>query len=273
MTIKEHLLEGEGVNFTESPNHGGLFDTSLPDTIIMHYTGGSSAKSSVNWLCNPKAKASAHLVIGRDGAITQLLPFNTIAWHAGKSEYRERIGFNKYSIGIEMDNAGRLTKGGEGYTSSFGRIYKEKEVVEAVRRNESTPAFWHQYTEEQITAAHDICLELVDTYEISSILGHEEIAPRRKTDPGPAFPLDKLRDRVLNRDRAEESAEEPLLVQNTGLVTASKLNIRSSPLFNAPTVAPPLIKGTMVDILQETNGWYEVNVQTRGWVKKEYIKT
>jgi len=67
--------------------------------------------------------------------------------------------------------------------------------------------------------------------------------------------------------------EEPLIVQNAGLVTASKLNIRSSPILSATTVAPPLIKGTRVDILQETDGWYEVDVQVRGWVKKEYIKT
>lgn len=273
MEISEHLLKGEDITFKESPNHGGSFGSNLPDTIIVHYTAGSSAESSVNTLCDPRIKASAHLVIGRDRKITQLTPFNTITWHAGRSEYEGRIGFNKYSIGIEIDNAGQLTKCNGGYKAWFGKIYPEEEVIEAVHRNESTPAYWHLYTEEQITIVHDICINLVETYGISRILGHEEISPNRKSDPGPAFPLDKLRERVLYRDRADDGPEESQIAKNSGLVTASKLNIRSSPMLTAATVAPPLSKGTVVNILKETDDWYEVQVQTKGWVKKEYIKT
>lgn len=79
-----HRLEGDGIPFRESPNHGGLFEPGLPDTIIIHYTAGSSAESSVKVLCDPKRKASAHLVVGRDGSVTQLVPFNTVAWHAAQ---------------------------------------------------------------------------------------------------------------------------------------------------------------------------------------------
>jgi len=269
----KHLLEGDGVTFKESPNHGGAFGTGLPDTIIVHYTAGSSAESSVETLCDPKTKASAHLVIGRDGRIAQLVPFDTIAWHAGKSTYRGRVGFNKYSIGIELDNAGRLTKSGGGYNAWFGKTYAEADVVEAVHRNESTPAYWHLYTEEQIVIVHEVCVNLAATYRITSILGHEEISPSRKIDPGPAFPLDKLCERVLYRDRADEGEEELPPVQHVGLVTASKLNIRSAPALSAATVAPPLTQGTIVEIVRETDGWVEVKVQTRGWVKREYIKT
>ncbi len=274
MKINEkHLLEGDGIGYKESHNHGGLFESGLPDTIIIHYTAGSSMKSSVQALCDPKMKASAHLVVGRDGSITQLVPFDTIAWHAGKSSYQGRVGFNHYSIGIEIDNAGRLTKSGDRYAAWFGKAYPEDEVIEAVHRNESTPSYWHRYTEEQITIVRDICAELIESYGISSILGHEEVSPQRKVDPGPAFPLDKLRERVLYRDRADEGQEEMLLSGNVGIVTAYKLNIRSSPRFGAATVAPPLSQGTILDILQESNGWCEVRVQIQGWVKKEYIKT
>jgi N-acetylmuramoyl-L-alanine amidase len=268
-----HILKGDGVTFKKSPNHGDAFGTDLPDTIIVHYTADNSAESSVEALCDPKTKASAHLVIGRDGRITQLVPFDTIAWHAGKSTYRGRTGFNKYSIGIELDNAGRLTKSGGGYHAWFGKAYSEAEVVEAVHRNESTPTFWHLYTEAQIAVVHEVCVNLVETYRITSILGHEEISPSRKSDPGPAFPLDKLRERVLYRDRADEGQEELLPVQNVGLVTASKLNIRSSPALSASMIAAPLTQGTIVEIVRETNGWVEVKVQTRGWVQKEYLKT
>ena len=270
MIISNHRLER--AKSQESPNQSGPFGNGLPDTIVIHYTAGSSAESSAKTLCDPQSKASAHLVIGRNGSIIQLVDFNTIAWHAGKSSYQGRVGFNKYSIGLEIDNAGRLTKTGGGYASWFGKVYPETEVMEAVHRNESTPTCWHRYTEEQISAVHDICVSLVDAYEISSILGHEEISPGRKIDPGPAFPLNKLRERVLERDRMEEGEEGARPVQNAGLVTAPRLNIRSAPLVGADTVAPPLPRGTIVEIMQEANGWYEVEVQTRGWVKKEYVK-
>lgn len=273
MIIREHLIEGEGIKFKESPNHSGMFDAGLPDTIIVHYTAGSSAASSVRTLCDPNSKASAHLVVGRDGSITQLVSFNTIAWHAGKSNYQGRVGFNKYSISIEIDNAGRLTKSGAGYTAWFGKVYPEMDVVEAIHRNESRPGYWHTYTEKQIDAVFDICVNLVNTYNISMILGHEEIAPGRKVDPGPAFPLDKLCERVLLRERMEDGEVEPWFRQHSGLVTAYKLNIRSSPIRSAATVASPLSRGIVVDILQESRGWYEVEVHTRGWVKKDYIKT
>lgn len=273
MRISNHYIAEEGVIRRETPNHSGPFAPDLPDTIIIHYTADSSAESSVNMLCDPRTKASAHLVIGRDGAIYQLLPFNLIAWHAGKSAYQGRVGFNRYSIGIELDNAGQLTKSGEQYVAWFGRAYPENDVVEAVHRNETRPSYWHRYTEEQITIAHGICTDLIEAYGISSILGHEEVSPGRKIDPGPAFPLDKLRERVLYRERADEGQKESLPEANVGLVTAPKLNIRSAPTLNAPTVALPLPQGTMVNIIQEIDGWYEIQVQTRGWVKKEYIKT
>ncbi len=273
MKIQNHVLKGNGTKFQESPNHGGKFSADLPDTIIIHYTAGSSANSAVKHLCDPRSKASAHLVVGRDGSVAQLVPFDTIAWHAGRSTYGGRVGFNKYAIGIEIDNAGTFKKSGAGFVAWFGTAYPEEEVIEAVHRNESSPAYWHKYTEKQINLVYDICSELIETYPISLILGHEEIAPGRKRDPGPAFPLDSLRDRLLHRDRSDEGALESPDIKKAGLVTASKLNIRSSPAFDAITVAPPLPKGALVNIIQERGGWYEVDVTTQGWVKKEYIRT
>ena len=131
MQIKNHLLTGKGIRFVKSPNISGIFKTSFPDAIIIHYTAGASAESSVRTLTNPAAKASAHIVIGRNGSITQLVPFNTIAWHAGKSSYDDRHGYNNFSIGIEIDNAGLLTKVGESYQSWFGRIYPASEMAPA----------------------------------------------------------------------------------------------------------------------------------------------
>lgn len=275
MEIENHFLKG--CDQVESPNRSGKFEAGAPDSIIIHYTAGTSAESSIRTLCNPEFKASSHLVVGRDGSITQLIPFDTIAWHAGRSAYEGRVGFNKYSIGIEIDNAGRLSKRGNGFVAWFGRRYDADDVVEAVHRNESGTDYWHAYSEEQITAVAEICETLIRTYPIDTILGHEEIAPKRKSDPGPAFPLDKLCERLFMSDRSQQEAEleEQESGQDggmTGLVTASKLNIRRSSRRGSPTIAPPLAKGTRVKILDQKDGWYQVEVKTMGWVKGDYIK-
>ena len=272
MEIKDHKLKD--CQWQESPNHGDNLEGGQPDSIIIHYTAGASAESSVRMMCNPRNKVSAHLVVGRDGSITQLVPFDTVAWHAGRSSWDGRDGFNKYSVGIEIDNAGRLTRAENGYKSWFGRSYEAGDVIKAVHRNESSAAFWHSFTEQQIDLVSEICETLIDAYPIELILGHDEISPNRKSDPGPAFPLEKLRQRLLQADRWEDGAEEPAPASLPGgIVTATRLNIRENASRLADTVAPPLEKGTRVDILGESDGWYEVESRTRGWVKKDYIET
>ncbi|MGC1952221.1 MAG: SH3 domain-containing protein [Gammaproteobacteria bacterium] len=87
--------------------------------------------------------------------------------------------------------------------------------------------------------------------------------------------MDKLRQRLLAGERAEEGPIEETPSKRTsprGLVTVSKLNIRSQPTRAAITVAPPLPRGTLVNILDERDGWYQVDVATRGWVKKDFIR-
>lgn len=271
MDIANHWLQGNTIKHVQTPNVSGQFAAGMPDTIIIHYTAGSSAESSVRTLMDPSAKASAHLVIGRDGSITQLAPFNVITWHAGESSYGGRTGFNKYSIGIEIDNAGILTQRTDGYYSWFGRKYDEKDVVKAIHRNESSPSYWHAYTEQQILLVYDICELLKKNYNIKLILGHEEISPKRKVDPGPAFPLDKLRDRILSGARDADN-DESTIVKTSGEVTASKLNIRSAPADTADKVALPLPNGSKVKIVESKNGWYKVQTVIEGWVSSKYVK-
>lgn len=272
MKTKNGKLDEETADFIESPNHSGKFSEDLPDTIVIHYTAGSSGESSIRTLTNPDVRASAHLVINRDGTITQLVPFDTIAWHAGKSAWGDRQGLNKYSIGIELDNAGRLTKSGDQYISWFGRAYPEDQTIEAVHRNEEDPSFWHRFTEEQITKTYEVCELLINAYDIKTILGHEEISPGRKIDPGPAFPLDKMRDKLLHADRSEQEEEEIEGFDNPGVVTASLLNIRSGPSTENQKISNPIQKGTPVNIIDESNEWYQVEVKVKGWVAKSYVK-
>ena len=194
----------KGVNYIESPNQGGPFALGAPDAIVIHFTASPSAEAAIHTLCDDKRKnkVSAHLVVARDGVVTQLLPFDTIGWHAGVSKWGARSGFNKYAIGIEVDNAGQLCERDGCYESWFGQIYPPEEVVRGVHRNQAVASYWHRYTDEQVEVVEAICAALIQRYGIEYILGHEEIAPFRKVDPGPAFPLDALRTRLCGRPLA-----------------------------------------------------------------------
>lgn len=281
MKIENHILTGtptDKISFQKTSKTSGKFPTSLPDTVVIHFTAGRSAKTSIRTLTDPNVKASAHLVIGRDNTITQLVPFDTIAWHAGKSNWEGRSGFNGYSIGIEIDNAGRLDKQGEEYLSWFKKTYKSTEVFQGTHRNESKPTYWHRYTEKQIEIVEEITRLLVDTYNVTLILGHEEISPGRKTDPGPAFPLDDMRNSILYADRQQDEPEkfEPIADSNNneqmGIVTASKLNVRAMPSTSSSKVTEPLTKGSLVNIVEEQNGWYKVKIEEEGWVSREWVR-
>lgn len=263
----QHLLTGDSIVQMDCPKNKEKFKSGNPDTIVIHYTAGRSAESSARFLAKNDVKASAHLVIGREGEIFQLVPFDTIAWHAGESSYGNRQWLNQYSVGIELDNAGPLVKVGSEYQAWFGGKYQANDVVQAVHRNESTPRFWHVYTEKQISACREVCELLIQKYGIKLILGHEEIAPGRKQDPGPAFPLDKFRENLLSHNRSDQ----PDVVNKTGEVIADNLNIRAGAGTGFQKVALPLTKGKKVKVLKEMNGWYQVETTIEGWVNKGYV--
>lgn len=271
-TIDGHKLLGDKVEFNPSPNHSGKFPTGLPDVIVIHFTAGSSFASSVAHLCNENAKASAHIVIGREGQVSQLVPFDTVAWHAGKSHWQGRSGLNQYSIGIELDNAGELSRNNEGqYLSWFNRTYPSDQVFTGTHRNKTASSFWHAYTEKQIAATFEICQLLSRVYQITEVVGHEEIAPQRKNDPGPAFPLDRLRSSVLD-ERAMNGSDETLQEFGDKQVIASSLNVRSGPGQDFVAVAKPLVKGQKVKVVEKQIGWSKVEFTATGWVNNRFIE-
>lgn len=271
MKVVDHRLfqdDGKPVPFQASPNHGGKM---TPEFLVMHYTAMDSALGAVSWLTNPQAKASAHLVIGRDGAITQLVPFDTVAWHAGQSVWEGRSGLNGFSIGIEMDNAGKLTRHGNLWQAWFGRDYEPGGVLEAVHKNETAPAGWQLYTPEQIEASLNAALAIVRAYGLKDVIGHEDIAPGRKVDPGPAFPLQSFRARILGR-----MDDAPVVYETT-----TTLNIRAGAGTTFATVpGSPLPPGTKLEILEHQGVWCHVDVlglvkdmpDVQGWVHQSYLR-
>jgi N-acetylmuramoyl-L-alanine amidase len=275
MKIVNHRLFNDDdtpIRYRESPNRGGKIANIR--YLVMHYTAGPSAEHSVNWLVNSTAKASAHLVIGRDGSITQLVPFDTVAWHAGQSEWQGVVGLNNSSIGIELDNAGSLEKAGNGWRAWFGTVYPPEQVIEAIHKNETNIRAWHLYTPEQLYVALEVSALLVNTYKLLDVLGHDDIAPGRKADPGPAFPMETFRSRLFGRyeDKPDVNLYE----------TTANLNIRVGPNTTFQSLAiSPLPRGTRLQATGQENGiWKEVDIVgeikgvsgARGWVHRGYVR-
>lgn len=147
------FIDGVQVEYRESPNHGSQI---IPRLIVIHYTGTEGLESPLSWLCSPESGVSAHLVIAKDGTVYQLLPFNIQAWHAGRSSYNGEIHVNGFSVGIENVGVG------------------------------------DDWPQAQVEANRDIINALYSYYPIEDCVGHEDVAPGRKSDPGPNFPWDQV---------------------------------------------------------------------------------
>jgi N-acetylmuramoyl-L-alanine amidase len=271
MKVRRHRLlhdDDEPVRFEATPN---LSDGRLaPSYLVIHYTAGRDLQSSVRWLTNPGAGASAHLVIGRDGEIVQLAAFDRVAWHAGQSRWRGLEGLNRHSIGIELDNAGALQRQAGRWRAWFGADYPETDVLEAVHKNEAVSRGWQLFTEEQLEATALVARLVVDQYGLKDVIGHDDIAPGRKQDPGPAFPLASVRSRAMGREDDEFELFE----------TVTALNIRVGP-GTAFEKLPrsPLAEGTRLKVLASQLSWCAVEVlgpdgggDLTGWVHGDYIR-
>ena len=197
--VRNHFLylDGKRVPLRSTPNRGGLIK---PELVVLHDTAGRlDPKTAVDWMTNPKARASAHLCIGRGGEITQLAPFNVATWHAGVSKYKGRKYVNKFSIGIEIVNPGKMTGLVGNHVSAW---YKQKFNVDEfdikyANTKDHGPGFWMAYTPVQIAAVTDICEVLVAHYVLRDVTTHYAISPKRKVDVNPVFPIETVRKAAL----------------------------------------------------------------------------
>lgn len=142
-----------------SPNHGERADGRRPDMILLHYTGMPTADGALDWLCRAESQVSSHYFVHENGEVVQLVPETRRAWHAGKSSWHGETDINSLSIGIEIANAGH-------------------------------PGGLPDYPKEQIAAVIELCRDCVKRWSITPerVLGHSDVAPIRKVDPGEKFP-------------------------------------------------------------------------------------
>ena len=148
--------------------------------IVLHYTGMQDAQSAIDRLRDPEAKVSAHYLVDEDGSILQLVDEGHRAWHAGKSHWRDVEDVNSASIGIEIVNPGHDW----GY-----RPFPPQQVASVVR----------------------LVAEIKDRHEVTrgNIVGHSDIAPSRKRDPGELFPWHELARRRLALPRPTRNLVDP----------------------------------------------------------------
>ena len=146
MKVINHRLadaQGQVVRFEATGNQAGFV---RPIYLIIHYTAGTSMQAAVSWLQNKHAKASAHLIIDRDGTVVQMVPFNKVAWHAGKSRWGELSGLNQ----DDPIYAGQLASA---YACKYAETqddqYKVKSLLALERARSLSGA------DAQLKAAHD----------------------------------------------------------------------------------------------------------------------
>lgn len=187
--------DGQQVSYIPSPNRAGTY---LPKYLIMHGTETTDAASTIDWFTNPESQVSAHLLIARNGIITQFVPFDQIAWHAGQSSWNSLTSLNRYAIGIELVNAGRLSRVGKNWICTLSRkVIPPAQVVMATHRNESAVAAWQNYSLTQVNTALAVGRVLADYYQLLDVIGHDDVSPGRKSDPGPAFPMPRFRSDIF----------------------------------------------------------------------------
>jgi N-acetylmuramoyl-L-alanine amidase len=145
----------------KSPNFN---DRLLPITmVVLHYTGMRTAGEALARLCDPSSQVSAHYLIDEDGTVTCMVPEDKRAWHAGKSYWRGVSDVNSASIGIELVNPGH----------EFG---------------------YRPFPEPQMDALLPLLADMMDRHDIprANVVGHSDVAPARKVDPGEYFDWARL---------------------------------------------------------------------------------
>jgi len=176
---------------TPSPNFD---ERTLPiSMIVLHYTGMADGASALARLRDPEAKVSAHYLVEEDGTVHRLVDEAKRAWHAGRSHWREITDVNSASVGIEIVNPGH----------EWG---------------------YRPFTDEQIDALVPLVAAIKERHDITrgNVVGHSDIAPTRKRDPGELFPWARLARLRLALPRPTRNLMDPMWTQGGFLLALER---------------------------------------------------
>ena len=193
-----------------SPNCGPRKLSAGPDILLLHYTGMGSGQEAEAWLCHPESNVSCHYIVHENGTVVQMVPESMRAWHAGASCWEGERDINSRSIGIEIVNGGH-------------------------------PAGLPPYPDHQIDVVIELAQDIIGRNDIRPhhVLGHSDVAPGRKIDPGERFPWKRLAENDVG------------LFDNTGAPDGS-------------FVAAPGTRGRPVEALQALLSFYGYDVAITG---------
>ena len=163
LKIGQNLIKNYSINFDLPKRRKKLIKF-----IIIHYTGMKKESTAIRKLCDPKSKVSSHYFIKNNGEVLNLVPDLYNAWHAGVSHWKKFRSLNKHSVGIEINNPGHE----HGYK---------------------------KFSSKQIYSLSRLLVYLMKKYNVKkqNVLGHSDISPDRKKDPGEKFPWKKLASKNL----------------------------------------------------------------------------
>ena len=192
------IRERPSPNF--GPRTGGI------DMLVLHYTGMKSAAEALDRLCDPDARVSAHYLIDEDGAIWRLVAEDQRAWHAGVSSWRHRSDVNGASIGIELVNPGH----------EWG---------------------YRPFPETQMAALETLAGDVLARHPIPSrnVVGHSDVAPLRKQDPGELFDWPRLARAGIGLFPAAPAAAVPGMAEMQRLLAAIGYAVPQGGVFDTET--------------------------------------
>jgi N-acetylmuramoyl-L-alanine amidase len=259
MKVEKHRLKlgsGKFARFVETSQKGGELEGGKPSIIIVHYTAGGSAAGAIDTFTHgePGRRTSAHLVIDRDGTITQLVPFDHVGWHAGPSSWRGRGDVNLRSVGIELVNWGKLNRtAAGGWVSDRGASIPPDRVVLAAHKHfPGSEHGWEIYDVAQVDTLVAAASALVQAYGMQGwdLVGHEDVSPFRKVDPGPALRLDAIRSRVFGRE--DDAFDDRLFKVHA---PGDGLNLREKPALADSRIIKKLVHGATVHVIERIGAW------------------
>jgi len=151
------MIESLSPNYNERPAEASI------DMLVLHYTGMATCEDALDRLCKSDAEVSAHYLIDEDGMVHKLVPEDNRAWHAGVASWRGESNINDRSVGIELVNPGH----------EFG---------------------YRDFPDAQLASLIPLCLDILSRHPIPArnVVGHSDVSPTRKQDPGEKFPWARL---------------------------------------------------------------------------------
>lgn len=200
MRIENHRLvdakpDGLRLEFIPDESAGPL----RPRIAVIHYAVTETARATASVL-NQREYCSCHVTVDKLGHVIQQVPFNRVAWHAGVSSYGGQDKVSLFSLGIEISNPGPLLLQPDGSLKTVYGVTWTGPVYSGRHSHPGAPrswAHWAEYSQTELDVVAHICDLWKSEYGIVDVVGHDEIAPGRKFDPGPAFPMQWLRETVF----------------------------------------------------------------------------